>query len=152
MNQFFLLIFLSLFTMTHSHTNTSPCSGDDVSLNQFRWENRIVVMFARSSDSALYKHQVNKFSSHKDGFYDRDLILISIFDKECATLDEEIISDSSANDIRSKLSPPNDVYSIFLIGKDGGIKLKQNEYLGPEELFRVIDRMPMRMREMKNDG
>lgn len=107
-------------------------------------------MFARDSDIETYQRQINRFSSLDEDLLDRDLILISVFDNNCAMLDGEIISDSSAENIRSRLSPPDNGYSIFLIGKDGGIKLKKDEFLESEELFRVIDRMPMRQREMRD--
>lgn len=109
-------------------------------------------MFTQNSDSSPYQQQMNEFSSLEDELQDRDLILISVFDDDCATLDGQIISDSSADTIRSRFTPPKDGYSIYLIGKDGGVKLKQDEVLAPNELFRVIDRMPMRQREMRDSG
>ena len=38
-------------------------------------------------------------------------------------------------------------FKLVLVGKDGGVKLEQDSVLSPDELFAVIDRMPMRMRE-----
>lgn len=132
--------------------NELACQGKDITLDQFQWNNRILVVFANDSASKPYQSQINEFSSLEDELLDRDLILISIFDDGCATLDDQVISDSSADDIRTQISPAAGGYSIFLIGKDGGVKLKQDEVLPPEELFRVIDRMPMRQREMRDGG
>lgn len=128
------------------------CPGEDISLNQFQWENRIIVMFSEHSKSEPYQRQMNEFEALPEELHDRDLILISVFEEECAALEGEIISDASAETIRSRLSPSGDSYSIYLIGKDGGIKLKQDEFLAPSELFSVIDRMPMRQREMRDGG
>ena len=156
MNQIILLTFFPFFIMAHIQAgddkNISECPGENISLNQFQWENRIIVMFADHSESEPYQRQMNEFESQPKGLSDRDLVLISVFDKECAMFEGKIISVESAESIRSRLSPTNDNYSIFLIGKDGGIKLKQDEFLAPDELFRVIDRMPMRQREMRDDG
>lgn len=107
------------------------------------------MLFASHSDDETYQTQMDRFSSLEGEFRDRDLILISIFNKECSTLNGEAISDSSTQNIRERLSPQESGYSIFLIGKDSGVKLKQDEVLEPDELFRVIDRMPMRQREMR---
>ena len=41
-------------------------------------------------------------------------------------------------------------FRIVLVGKDGGIKLEQEEVLDPETLFSLIDGMPMRRNEMAN--
>jgi len=95
---------------------------------------------------------MDKFSSLEDEIRDRDLVIFSIFDNECSTMNGDVISESSSHSIREKLSPAESGYSIFLIGKDGGVKLKQDEVLEPAELFRVIDRMPMRQREMREGG
>ncbi|WP_340104245.1 DUF4174 domain-containing protein [Rhodohalobacter sp. 8-1] len=156
MNQILLLTLLPFFIMAHIQAgddkNEPDCPGKDISLNQFQWENRIIVMFAKHSKSESYQRQMNEFAFHSEELRDRDLVLISVFEGECATLENEIISDESANSIRSRLSPPDNSYSIFLIGKDGGVKLKQDEFLATDELFRVIDRMPMRQREMRDGG
>ncbi|MDZ7758104.1 MAG: DUF4174 domain-containing protein [Rhodohalobacter sp.] len=131
---------------------SSTCKGKDISLDQFRWENRILVLFSPDSDDESYQTQMEKFSNLEDELRDRDLILISVFDEECSKLNDEVISDTSAESIRERLSPQDNGYSIFLIGKDGGVKLNKDEVLEPEELFRVIDRMPMRRREMREGG
>ena len=40
-------------------------------------------------------------------------------------------------------------FSIVLIGKDGGEKLRRTTPLSPEELFAIVDAMPMRRAEMR---
>ena len=151
-----LLTSLSLFIMAQTDSNDlniqEPCIGQEVSLDEFQWENRILVTFAPQPDDESYQTQIETFSSHENEHRDRDLVTISIFNRECSTLDGEVISDSSSQGIRERLSPPESGYSIFLIGKDGGVKLKQDEVLEPAELFHVIDRMPMRQREMRDGG
>ena len=44
----------------------------------------------------------------------------------------------------------NKEFEVKLIGLDGGIKLTKNEIIYIEELYRIIDSMPMRMSEIKN--
>ena len=48
----------------------------------------------------------------------------------------------------------NGQFEVILIGLDGGVKLRKSELLSSEELFTVIDGMPMRraeIRRSKND-
>jgi hypothetical protein len=40
-------------------------------------------------------------------------------------------------------------FSVVLIGKDGGEKLRRATPLSPEELFAIVDAMPMRRAEMR---
>ncbi|MFO7799124.1 DUF4174 domain-containing protein [Rhodohalobacter sp.] len=151
-----IFTFLPFFAMTQISSTDfrkdQPCTGKEISLELFQWENRILVLFASHSDDETYQTQMDRFSSLEGEFRDRDLILISVFNEECSSLNGEVISDSSSQKIRERLSPPENGYSILLIGKDGGVKLKQDEVLEPAELFRVIDRMPMRQREMREGG
>ena len=49
--------------------------------------------------------------------------------------------------LRQKYQPKG--FEVLLLGKDGLIKTRQSTPVTAEELFRVIDAMPMRAREMK---
>ena len=40
-------------------------------------------------------------------------------------------------------------FSVVLIGKDGGEKLRRATPLSPDELFAIVDAMPMRRAEMR---
>jgi hypothetical protein len=42
------------------------------------------------------------------------------------------------------------LFSVTLIGKDGGEKLRRTKLLAPEELFAIIDAMPMRRAEIRD--
>ena len=44
----------------------------------------------------------------------------------------------------------NEPSRVLLIGKDGGVKLRGDE-LDVQRIFDLIDTMPMRIREMKNN-
>ena len=41
---------------------------------------------------------------------------------------------------------------MILIGLDGGVKLRQTEMISLDKLFTLIDGMPMRRREIKNEN
>lgn len=40
-------------------------------------------------------------------------------------------------------------FEVLLIGKDGGVKLRRTQPVAPQELFGLIDQMPMRRQEMR---
>tara|TARA_R100000655_G_scaffold50812_2_gene88419 strand:+ start:997 stop:1275 length:279 start_codon:yes stop_codon:yes gene_type:complete len=42
-------------------------------------------------------------------------------------------------------------FEVFLLGLDGGIKLRQQEILQTEKLFSLIDGMPMRKAEIRRE-
>jgi hypothetical protein len=97
-------------------------AGMDFDLNAYQWKNRIILIFAPSSDSDGYKRQMREFGGQEDGILDRDLIILELF--------------------------KNGEFSIFLIGKDGTVKLRSNDPVATSEIFSLIDAMPMRQEEM----
>lgn len=156
MIQFLLLLIssLSLLAVTSEDIDSidSSCDGISVTLEQFKWESRVLLIFAKDSDSNIYQAQIESLKSHQEGLTDRDLVILSMFDQGCSTLDGNYIDDKSAERIRNKFSDRKETYSVFLVGKDGGVKLHKHQLLSVDELFSVIDKMPMRQREMRGDG
>jgi len=150
MTQLLLLFISSLSLLAVTHDIDSSCNGISVTLDQFKWENRVLLIFAEDSDSDMYQAQIKSLHSHQEGLTERDLIIFSVFDQECSNLDGNEIDDISAERIRNDFSDQKEAYSIFLIGKDGGVKLHKNKLLDIDELFNAIDRMPMRKREMRD--
>jgi hypothetical protein len=51
---------------------------------------------------------------------------------------------------RFDVSPKS--FAVVLVGKDGGVKLKRNVKVRLEEVFTLIDSMPMRQDEMRQKG
>lgn len=130
----------------------NSCSSEtEISLDEYKWKNRIVVLFARGAESDLYQSQMEKFTSREEGIKDRDLLFISVFEKGCSKINGQEISDKSADSLRQRLSAGNEPFRIVLIGKDGTVKLQREKVVTPDELFEIIDQMPMRRREM-TDG
>jgi hypothetical protein len=46
---------------------------------------------------------------------------------------------------------PTKNFEVFLIGLDGGIKIKQTKPITLEELYQKIDAMPMRRSELRKN-
>ena len=42
-----------------------------------------------------------------------------------------------------------DDFNLILIGKDGGVKYNTNKPVKINKIFEIIDKMPMRMQEIK---
>lgn len=54
--------------------------------------------------------------------------------------------------LRDSCDVPPDAFCLILVGKDGGEKLRRWEPVDLEEIFALIDAMPMRRREMRERG
>lgn len=121
----------------------------DVTLQEFRWKYRLVVLGAPSASDARYQQQYELLKAQDAGLIERDLRILSLLENGCSTLDGHPISDESAARIRQQLEVEADLFSVRLIGKDGGVKVHERTVLPDGWLFAVIDGMPMRQREMR---
>ncbi len=109
-------------------------------LDSLRWHSRVVIAFASGQNDPKLKEQSEIASSHRQGFAERD---IETF--ELAGETPEVWA------LREKLNTGREPFTVVLIGKDGSVKLKKHDPLTADELFRTIDKMPMRKREMKEE-
>ena len=68
-----------------------------------------------------------------------------------STLDGEVVDTSQAQQLLSEFGIGAKSFSVVLIGKDGGEKLRVNDVPDLAAIYAVIDGMPMRGREMNAD-
>lgn len=113
-------------------------------LNDFKWEKRIVLL--KESDDAGIK-QLREFNKE---IKDRDVIWFRLKDGEIETNFDGELSENFADYLETEYFKEFET-NVFLIGKDGGIKSK-DEKLNLKNYFGQIDSMPMRQREMRENN
>lgn len=86
---------------------------------------------------AAYRAQLALLRKARAGVEERDIIVFSDTDH------------GSSGALRARLKVEG--FTLVLIGKDGGVKLRADSPVAPEDLFRTIDRMPMRQRETSGE-
>ena len=113
-------------------------------LEEYLWKNRVVVTFSPSKNDTQRKEFLNNYDKYFCEVNARNIVHIDlIFDKK----NHEIENFKS---FIENLSLSSSEFHLILFGKDGGIKLKSRK-TSLEELFSLIDTMPMRKKEMLND-
>ena len=95
----------------------------EIDLAAHQWKHRVVVLQAPNAADAVYQKQLVLFAERKQEMAERDIVVLSQFD--------------SAD------------FQAVLIGKDGGRKREQAVPIDPDDLFALIDSMPMRQAEMR---
>ena len=85
--------------------------------------NRVLVISAPSREDKTYQRQAAELLADWAGLVDRDFVVRTVFDSRA--------------------------FSVVLIGKDGGEKLRRDSFLTTRDLFAIVDAMPMRRAEMK---
>ncbi|MFV8280972.1 DUF4174 domain-containing protein [Christiangramia marina] len=118
-------------------------------LQSYKWENRIIVVYSTKSELDLLTNQFDVLTKEPNKLSERKLLLIHASKDRYRTVfpgESAWINSSLNEDLRIA---PDTGFEIFLIGLDGGIKLRQQEIVQTEKLFRLIDGMPMRRAEIR---
>lgn len=145
---FFLILFLII------QSNVMAQSNDAIQTrpSDFQWENRILVLIGDQESDSLVNEQISAFEGREKGFGDRDLITFFVFRSEPSRLNNTPLHPSSAEDILNQYGSDEPGFRILLIGKDGGVKLRKDNPVSVEDIFGLIDSMPMRQREMRGNN
>ena len=131
-----------------------PTSSQAQVLEDYLWKNRVLIVKTDQEDNQLYKTQLQELTRDKQGLIERKLVLFFKTDKALNIKDystsQQIEDTINVNDSDAILQVLNSEFEVILIGLDGSIKLRQNQFLPLEELFRIIDSMPMRQSEIRS--
>ena len=111
-----------------------PLNAADVSLADFQWLKRPIVVFADTPADPRYQKQVALLLARPADLIERDIVLIVDTDP------------GTQSEIRKKLRPRG--FMLTLIGKDGGVKLRKPFPWDVREISRAIDKWPLRKQEI----
>ena len=120
-------------------------------LSDYRWERRPLLLFApRDSDPRLVE-TLSRIEASRCDFVSRDMVLGLVVAEGNSTLDGQAIDAGESRRLADQFGIGENAFSVLLIGKDGGEKLRVDEVPDLRTIYAVIDGMPMRSREMGTD-
>ena len=121
----------------------TPARGADdpppQNLSAYRNRNRVLLVFTPSAEDARYRKQNALFNGKGDGLKERDLVRLNVFEKPSSLL-------------RRRYGVGTGDFRVVLVGKDGHTAYSAARPIVSSDLFRRIDRMPMRRDEMRRRG
>ena len=117
-------------------------------LREFLWNNRVLLVFAPHSSDTNFLQQSKMVKSNEAGFVDRDMVVIEIIANRVFAQKHPLKFRYLASSYRAKFGVSEREFRTFLLGKDGHIKYKSSLASDPCHLFRLIDSMPMRRKEI----
>jgi hypothetical protein len=128
--------------------NPSSESRKVVTLNDLQWKHRIIITLSNDPEmSDSLRQQLQDRTSEID---DRDIIFFLISPASVISNSEYLLSlEDQADLIRDYYRNPEQL-KVLLIGKDGGVKMEADKF-DLDSIFRLIDSMPMRQREMREN-
>ncbi|WP_425390540.1 DUF4174 domain-containing protein [Ekhidna sp.] len=118
-------------------------------IKEHQWEKRVLIFSATSPTNIGYKRQEQLMSKGKKGMKERDLIVYKLYDDHWIDHKDKILSKEQAVAIRKEYDIPEGQFMVLLIGKDGGVKMRKDDIMSTREIFALIDSMPMRKQEMR---
>lgn len=129
---FILILFLSMAFIANGQA-----------FEELQWEKRVIVISDLENDIPRRNEQLETLLSDRDALVERDLIILVYNGK--SFLDEEEKPASYSSPYISRMN----YQGLLLIGKDGGLKMKKPFLVRSEEVFTLIDGMPMRKVEIE---
>ena len=120
-----------------------------VDLSQYEWKNRLVFVFAPTREEPSFHTFHESLMAREADVADRDLVVFELLESGPSTKDGEALDPVTARLLRERFGVPDGDFSVVLVGKDGGVKLHRQDHASLEEIFALIDSMPMRQREMQ---
>ena len=113
-------------------------------IKDFKWINRVLIV--KNQNSIL-----EQIKENEKNILERDLIIILIKD-DSAHVKNYILSDYFYNSLDEKLQYMDSVNELILIGLDGRVKKVYKKDTDLSAIFLDIDKMPMRINEIKNNN
>jgi len=120
--------------------------------DQFKWKNRLLFIFASERNDPFFRDLKGEISDRKNEVDDRDLVVFEILESGPSTMNTTQMDPQTAASLRKHFDLTQKTFALILLGKDGGIKLKRNDPVKLDDIFTLIDSMPMRKAEMRQKG
>ena len=140
----FYYISLLLLIMTFSKAFSQD-------LSEYRWENRILLLIADEIENEDVDQQISEIRTNTKQLEERKLVTF-LLTKEKSYMGysfEELLSNPS---LYKKYKVTKAPFEMVLIGLDGGVKERYTAYQPLEDIFTLIDGMPMRRAELRKKG
>lgn len=118
-------------------------------IEAFAWTHRPVIVFATTPAVAQLQTQRQSLAAEHAGLNERDMVVVEVIGDQVALNGEPV--NAVSGELRRRYGvTPDQPFAVLLIGKDTGVKLRTSEPVTPEQLFALIDSMPMRKRELRD--
>ena len=105
--------------------------------------------FSPSEDYPAYRFLADELRRQQNGVHDRDVLVFALMEKGQSRLGDAGLDKAAGELLRKRFSVKQGAFTVVLIGKDGGEKLRREEETTLGEIFGLIDTMPMRRMEMR---
>ena len=139
------------FKLTLATVQAYAGSEELFTLDRYRWQKRVLLISADSEDDAAFRQQTRDIDATIDEFKARDMLLVTLVDSNGSHAGERSLSRDAVERTRHAAGLEAGAFAVVLLGKDGGVKLRETAPTAMRDIYALIDGMPMRQREMQRD-
>ena len=100
---------------------SQPLESKLVNLENYKWQNRLILLFSPDADRADFKSQLEVLMTYRAGVEDRDLKILQLF-KGSGLVDKDELSEVDIRSLRVQFGVTPQSFTLILIGKDGSVK------------------------------
>ena len=100
----------------------------------------------------ILRQQLEAVESAREGFDDRDMVLIVVLGEGASRIEGRPLSLEDADHLRASFEIGKDEFVLRLVGKDGGVKRASASLVAMNDIFDQIDAMPMRQQELRRQS
>jgi hypothetical protein len=124
-------------------------------INTLRDRNRVLIIFSSESGDPLFQKQLELLKPHNAEMAERDLVTIPVLgtwrtaDSDLRAKSAIFTNNREQSYLRERYKIKPESFTVILLGKDGGEKLRTHEPIPFDKLAQTIDSMPMRQQEMQ---
>jgi hypothetical protein len=118
--------------------------------------NRVLLIFAPNQQDERYQQELRLLARHSAELRERDVVIVpNLIDAGAPTSQDtlrqstQLLSPQEQIASRKRYGVPPGEFTVILLGKDGGEKLRSKTPLAMDVLDRTIDAMPMRQDEIR---
>lgn len=112
------------------------CLSYGQDLERYRWKNRLVLIIQDLSSEEAANNQLTLFKKEESALQERAILVLLATPKQ-------------ATQWKSRFGLEETFNGVLLIGKDGRLKFSDSFPIKPETIFTLIDGMPMRKAEIR---
>ena len=129
----------------------SPHAAMADSLSDMIGKKQPLLLFAKSRSYAGLDQQIDLLRQRRPDISERDMVVLVTPGGQAtmAAIGYMSMPPGSNRDLRNRFQPSDSGLTVVLVGKDGGEKGRWSNLVQPDEIFKLIDSMPMRQQEMQ---
>ncbi|KDE99833.1 hypothetical protein Y900_013030 [Mycolicibacterium aromaticivorans JS19b1 = JCM 16368] len=122
--------------------------GDD-ELGDYRWERRPLLVFAPTLSDPRLAETLSRTEASRCDFASRDVMLGQVLATGSSALDGQPVDAEQSKRLRTQFEVDAAAFTVVLIGKDGGEKLRVTGVPDLQHIYAVIDGIPLRGNESR---